>query len=128
MHHFLPGLLEREALALSRQRTAQCQSEAIGLSMANVGQEGDEVAPSNEDALNMALTQSCEDYESQHLDLEEALAVSLQSLDEVVATKDSELAALQVIITHAYHYIIQFRFPNTHVYLAVLLSVCNKSI
>ncbi len=129
MHHLRPGLLEQEALALSRQRTVQCQSEAMGLSMANVGQDGDEVkeaASSNEDALNIALKQSCDDYESQHLDLEEALAMSLHALDEVAATKDSELAALQVTLIHAYHYIIQFRFPNTHIYLAVLLFICNK--
>ncbi len=105
MHYPQPGLLEQEALSLSRQRKGtSCQPEAVGLSLSNVGQDGDEVkelVSLNEDALNTALEKSCDDYESHHPDLEEALAVSLHELDEVAATKDSELAALQIIMVHA---------------------------
>ncbi len=108
VHYPQPGLLEQEALSLSRQRngaSSSCQPEATtGLSyFSNVGQDGDEVkelvvsSSSNEDALNMALKKSREDYESQHPDLEEALAVSLHELDAASVTKDNELAALQVI-------------------------------
>ncbi len=124
VHHLQPGLLEQEALELSRRRAAQCQSEAVGLSMVAVGQEGGEVkegASPNEVALKRALQQSCDDYDSQHPDLEEALAVSLQTLDEVAATKDSELTALQVLL-HACH-CWEISFPNKRIiYLAEFVA------
>ncbi len=102
--------------------------------MADVGQEREvvkgEVSPS-EVALKMALQVSREDYESQHLDLEEALAVSLQALDEVAATKDSELAATLVCYILQFYSclfnmidIMQFRFFNTHLYSSTVLLWC----
>ncbi len=126
MQHLQPGLLEQEALEWSLRRheaAAQCKSDdAVGLSMVPVGQEGEKVkegaAYPNEVELKKALQQSCDDYDSHHPDLEQALAISLQSLDEVAAIKDSELTVLQVYdAMDACHCIIgsEISFPNNYI-------------